>query len=129
MQINVFLRKKHKNVPLSYPGIVTRYSVTVLKTKTDTRPLWSSFRNSANVKSLLSFVFSIDFLGDKFYIIVEAEDAGHEQEGLGNIDQQTAGHIVNHDYLISHQCDTAHNEQHRTGILRNFETIFTFHSS
>jgi len=67
-------------------------------------------------------VFSIDFLGDKFYIIVEAEDAGDEQEGLGDIDQQAVRHIVDHDDLISHQRNAAHDEQHRTGILRDFES-------
>ena len=46
-------------------------------------------------------MFSIDFLGYKFYIIVEAEDAGDEQEGLGDIVQQTVRHIVDHDDLIS----------------------------
>ncbi len=59
----------------------------------------------------------------------EAEDAGDKQEGLGHIDQQTVGHVVDPDDLISHQCNAAHDEQHRTGVLRDFETIFTFHSS
>ena len=72
-------------------------------------------------------MFSIDFLGDEFYIIVEAEDAGDEQEGLGDIDQQTVGHVVDHDDLISHQRNAAHDEQHRTGILRDFESR-VFHS-
>ena len=70
---------------------------------------------------------SIDFLGDEFYIIVEAEDAGDEQEGLGDIDQQAVGHVVNHDDLIGHQRNAAHDEQHRTGILRDFESR-VFHS-
>ena len=75
----------------------------------------------------LIVVFSIDFLGDKFYIIVEAEDAGDEQEGLGDIDQQAVGHVVDHDDLISHQRNAAHDEQHRTGILRDFKSR-VFHS-
>ena len=75
----------------------------------------------------LSCVFSIDFFRDEFNIIVEAEDAGDEEEGLGNIDQQTVGHVVNHDDLIGHQCDAAHNEQHRTGVLRDFKAR-VFHS-
>ena len=75
----------------------------------------------------LIVVFSIDFLGDKFYIVVEAEDAGDEQEGLGNIDQQPVGHVVDHDDLIRHQCNAAHDEQHRTGILRDFKSR-VFHS-
>ena len=76
----------------------------------------------------LIVVFSIDFLGDEFYIIVEAEDAGDEQEGLGDIDQQTVRHVVDHDDLIRHQRNAAHDEQHRTGILRDFET-FVFHGN
>ena len=39
-------------------------------------------------------MFSIDFPCDKFNIIVEAEDAGDEQEGLGDIDQQAVRHVV-----------------------------------
>ena len=68
-------------------------------------------------------MFSIDFFRDEFNIIVEAEDAGDEEEGLGNIDQQTVGHVVNHDDLIGHQCDAAHNEQ----LLRDFKAR-VFHS-
>ena len=75
----------------------------------------------------LSCVFSIEFLRDKFNIIVEAEDAGDEQEGLGNIDQQTVRHVVNHNDLIRHQRNAAHDEQHRTGILRDFKAR-VFHS-
>ena len=59
----------------------------------------------------LSCVFSIDFFRDEFNIIVEAEDAGDEQEGLGNIDQQTVRHVVNHNDLIRHQRNAAHDEQ------------------
>ena len=72
-------------------------------------------------------MFSIDFLGDEFYIIVEAEDAGDEQEGLCDIDQQAVRHVVNHDDLISNQCNAAHDEQHRTGVLRDFKAR-VFHS-
>ena len=67
-------------------------------------------------------MFSIDFPCDEFYVIVEAEDAGDEQEGLCHIDQQTIADIVNHHDLIRHQSNAAHNEQHRTGILRDFES-------
>ena len=72
-------------------------------------------------------MFSIDFSCDKFNIIVEAEDAGDEQEGLGDIDQQSVRHVVNHDDLISHQRNAAHDEQHRTGVLRDFKAR-AFHS-
>ena len=72
-------------------------------------------------------VFSIDFPIDKFYIVVESEDAGDEQECLGDIDQQTVRHVVNHDDLIRNQRDAAEDEQHRTGILRDFK-VCVFHS-
>ena len=75
----------------------------------------------------LSCVFSIDFSCDEFYIIVEAEDAGDEQEGLGDIDQQTVRHVVDHDDLIRNQRNAAHDEQHRTGVLRDFKAR-VFHS-
>ena len=73
-------------------------------------------------------MFSIDFPCDKFNIIVEAEDAGDEQKGLGDIDQQTVRHVVDHDDLISHQCNAAHDEQHGTGILRDLKAR-VFHST
>ena len=72
-------------------------------------------------------MFSIDFSCDEFYVIVEAEDAGDEQEGLGDIHQQSVRHIINHDDLIRHQRNAAHDEQHRTGVLRDFKAR-VFHS-
>ena len=75
----------------------------------------------------LSCVFFIDFSCNEFNIIVEAEDAGDEQEGLGDIDQQSVRHVVDHDDLIRNQCNAAHDEQHRTGILRDFKA-HVFHS-
>jgi hypothetical protein len=39
---------------------------------------------------------------------------------------QPCRHIVDLDHLISHERDTAHDEQHRTGILRDFEAL-VFH--
>ena len=75
----------------------------------------------------LSCVFTIDFLGDEFNIIVEAEDAGDEQEGLCDIDQQTVRHVVDHDDLIRNQRNAAHDEQHCTGVLRDFKAR-VFHS-
>ena len=74
-------------------------------------------------------MFSIDFSCDEFNIVVEAEDAGDEQECLGDIDQQAVRHVVDHDDLISHECDAAHDEQHGTGILRDFKVrVFHFTS-
>ena len=72
-------------------------------------------------------MFSIDFSCDEFYIIVEAEDAGDEEEGLGNIDQQAVRDVVDHDDLIRNQCNAAHDEQQGTGILRDFKAC-VFHS-
>ena len=65
------------------------------------------------------------FLND-FDILVEAEDRAGEQKRLCHVVEQPARHIVDIDDLISHQRDTAHDEQHRTGILRDFEA-FVFH--
>ena len=55
-------------------------------------------------------MFSIDFSGYEFHIVVEAEDAGDEQEGLGDIDQQTVRHVVDHDDLVRNQRNAAHDE-------------------
>ena len=86
----------------------------------------NSFKWLGDKRMSLIVVFSIDFAGDEFYIIVESEDAGDEQECLGDVDQQPVRHVVNHDDLIGHQGDTAHDEQHRTSVLRDFEA-FAFH--
>ena len=59
-------------------------------------------------------------------ILVEAEDRAGEQERLRHIIEQSRRHVVDVDHLVSHQRDTAHNEQHRTGILRDFEAL-VFH--
>ena len=66
-------------------------------------------------------VFSIDFSCYDFDVVVEAEDGADEQEGLGHIDQQAVGHVVDHDDLIRHEGDATDDEQHRTGILRDFK--------
>ena len=60
-------------------------------------------------------------------ILVEAEDRAGQQERLRHIIEQSARHIVDLDHLIRHQCDTAHDEQHRTGVLRDFEAFLVFH--
>ena len=56
-------------------------------------------RHTLLVREIRGFPF-IDFSCNEFNIIVEAEDAGDEQESLGNIDQQTVRHVVDHDDLI-----------------------------
>ena len=59
-------------------------------------------------------------------VLVEAEDRAGQQERLRHVIEQPRGHIVDVDHLIRHQRDTAHDEQHRTGVLRDFEAI-VFH--
>ena len=65
--------------------------------------------------------------GNDSDILIEAEDRAGEQERLRHVIEQPRGHIVDMDHLVGHKCDTAHDEQHRTGILRNFEAFFVFH--
>ena len=66
------------------------------------------------------------FLDDS-KILIEAEDRAGKQERLRHIVEQPRGYIVDLNHLISHQRDTAHDEQHRTGILRDFEALLVFH--
>ena len=75
---------------------------------------------------LFNFVFMVVFLNDTD-VLVQSEDGTCQEERLGDIVEQTARHVVNRDHLISHQCDAAHDEQHRTGILRDFKA-HVFHS-
>ena len=88
-------------------------------------------QNSNTVKwgdKRMSFIgFSIDFLCDEFQIIVKSEDAADEQECLCDVHQQTVGNVVDDDDLIRHERNAAHNEQHRTGVLRDFKAC-VFHS-
>ena len=60
---------------------------------------------------------------DDSEVLIEAEDRAGEQERLRHIIEQPCRHIVDLNHLISHQRDTAHDEQHRTGILRDLETF------
>ena len=50
-----------------------------------------------------------------------------DMDRLRHIVEQTGSHIVYFDHLISYECDAAHDEQHRAGILRDFEGC-VFHS-
>ena len=54
-------------------------------------------------------------------VLIQSEDRPCEQERLRHIIQQPARHIIDLDNLIRHQRDTAHDEQYRTGVLRDFE--------
>ena len=53
--------------------------------------------------------------------MVQAEDGAGQQERLRHVVEQSGSHIVDADNLIGYQCDAADNEQHRTGILRDFK--------
>ena len=55
-------------------------------------------------------------------VLVESEDAARQQERLRHVIEQSAGDVLDADHLIGYQRDTAHDEQHRTGILRDFES-------
>ena len=74
----------------------------------------------------LRFSFMVLFSNDSD-ILVEAEDRAGEQERLRHIVEQPARHVVDLDHLIRHERDTAHDEQHRTGVLRDFEAFLVFH--
>jgi hypothetical protein len=60
-------------------------------------------------------------------VLIQSEDRASEQERLSHIIEQSASHVVNLDHLIRHQRDAAHDEQHRTGVLRDFEAFLVFH--
>ena len=60
-------------------------------------------------------------------VLVEPEDAARQQERLRHIIEQSAGYVLDADHLVGYERDTAHNEQHRTSILRDFESR-VFHS-
>ena len=72
------------------------------------------------------FVFMV-MLVDNSDVLIEAEDRAGEQERLGHVVEQPACHVVDMDHLVGHECDTAHYEQHRTGVLRDFEASVVFH--
>ena len=60
---------------------------------------------------------------DELEVLVQSEDRPRQQERLRHIVEQPRGHVVDLDHLIRHQRDTARNEQHRTGVLRDFEAL------
>ena len=66
-------------------------------------------------------------LVDDSDVLVEAKDRASQQERLRHVVEQPARHVVDLDDLICHQRDTAHDEQHRTGVLRDFEAFLVFH--
>jgi len=60
-------------------------------------------------------------------VLIESEDRAGEQERLRHIVEQPSCHVSDLDHLIAHQSDATHDEQHRTGVLRDFEAFVVFH--
>jgi hypothetical protein len=60
-------------------------------------------------------------------ILIQSEYRAGEQERLRHVVEQPRRHVVDMDHLISHERDTAHDEQHRTSVLRDFEALVVFH--
>ena len=60
-------------------------------------------------------------------VLIQSEDRACQQERLRHIIQQPACHIIDLDHLIRHQRDTAHDEQYRTGVLRDLKAFLVFH--
>ena len=59
-------------------------------------------------------------------VLVETEDGTSQEERLGHVVEQPCGHVVDVDDLVGDEGYTAHDEQHGTGVLRDFEA-FLFH--
>ena len=67
--------------------------------------------------------------GNVTHILVEAEDRAGQQERLRHVVEQPRRHVVDLDHLIRHERDAAHDEQHRTGVLRDFKAFVVFHGN
>ena len=74
----------------------------------------------------LKFSFMVMLLNNSD-VLVEAEDRACQEERLRHVVEQTISHVVDVDDLIRHERNAARDEQHRTGVLRDFETC-VFHS-
>ena len=60
-------------------------------------------------------------------VLIQSEDRAGQEERLCHVVEQPRGHVVDMDHLIRHERDAAHDEQHRTGVLRDFEAFVVFH--
>jgi hypothetical protein len=56
-----------------------------------------------------------------FDVLVEPEDAASQQERLRDVIEQSDSHILDADHLVGYERDAAHDEQHRTGVLRDLK--------
>ena len=59
---------------------------------------------------------------DDLDVLVEAEDGACQQERLRHVIEQSGSYVLDADHLVGYERDTAHDEQHSTGILRDFES-------
>jgi len=65
--------------------------------------------------------------GDEADILVEAENRACQQERLCDVVEQPRGDVGDLYDLIRHEGDAARDEQHRTGVLGNLESLVVFH--
>ena len=65
--------------------------------------------------------------GDEADILVEAEDRACQQERLRDVVEQPRSDVGDRHDLIRHEGDAARDEQHRTGVLGNLESLVVFH--
>ena len=61
-------------------------------------------------------------------VLVESEDGACQQERLGYVVEQPGGHVIYLDDLVRHERDAAHDEQHCTGVTRDFKAC-VFHGN
>lgn len=54
-------------------------------------------------------------------VLVETEDAARQQERLRHIIEQSGSYVLDADHLVGYERDTAHDEQHRTNVLRDLK--------
>jgi hypothetical protein len=62
-----------------------------------------------------------------FDVLVESEDGASQEERLRHVIEQSGSYVLDADHLIGYERDAAHDEQHRTSVLRDFESR-VFHS-
>ena len=56
-----------------------------------------------------------------FDVLFEPEDATCQEERLRHVIEQSAGDVLDADHLVGYERDAAHDEQHRTGVLRDLK--------
>ena len=86
---------------------------------------------------LLTLLFIVLFVFRLFVLIAfddvtniggEAEYRAYQEERLRYVVEQTISHVVDVDDLVRHEGNAAHDEQHCTGVTRDFE-MCVFHSN